>query len=370
MCSSDLDDLVGYILVPTDKDGNEITSIAQGQTFELRVFVRDLRSDDGDGDPNTDRRGVYAAYADLLYGAQLVTPLGTINHVLPYVAQKSGDLSIPGIMNELGAFSQNLSPPSSGGDPALVARIPMRALAVGTAKFRSDPADNLPLNDTLLYEPPGPVGYEKISFGSADLKITNAGAGGEGGVGRHNGRSPADVNDDGDVAPLDALLVIRDLNAFGARPLTPRQPGDLYLDVVQDDLITPLDALWVINYLNHGGARGAGEGEAASAASPSQGGLDSSLQRLNASPTSSEMNAIATVASSPVRNVANASVSSSTSSPVRTAAVDRVLAGANVVKGQVSSYRDLVSVSLANTNAVADDLANDLAIDVAKRLGS
>jgi hypothetical protein len=352
-------------------NGTPITSIAQGQTFELRVFVRDLRADDGDGDPNTDRRVVYAAYADLLYGAQLVTPLGTVNHVTPYIAQKSGDLSIPGIMNELGAFSEKLTPPSSGGDPALVARIPMRALAVGTAKFRSDPADNLPLNDTLLYEPPGPVGYEKISFGSADLTITNAGAGGEGGLGRHNGRSPADVNDDGDVAPLDALLVIRDLNAYGARPLTPRQPGDLFLDVVQDDLITPLDALWVINVLNHGGgARGAGEGEAASTASSSQAGLDSSLQRLNSSPTSSELTRIATVATGPVRNAATASVPSSTSSPVRTAAVDRVLAGANVVKDQVASYRDLVSVSLANSNAVADDLVNDLAIDVAKRLGS
>jgi hypothetical protein len=79
----------------------------------------------------------------------------------------------------------------------------------------------------------------------------------------HNAANPLDVNGDGQVTPLDALLVINYLNAHpGNNPLldvsiTP----PLYCDVNQDQACTSLDALLVINQLN-GQPAGVGEGEA------------------------------------------------------------------------------------------------------------
>ncbi len=69
----------------------------------------------------------------------------------------------------------------------------------------------------------------------------------------HNTNSPEDVNDDGDIVPLDALIVVNDLNANGPRLLAFPSEGDEpppYLDVNGDGSITPIDALRIINKLN------------------------------------------------------------------------------------------------------------------------
>jgi hypothetical protein len=76
----------------------------------------------------------------------------------------------------------------------------------------------------------------------------------------------SDVNRDGYLAPLDALLIINDLNARGSRPLTapPTEALDResdaqalalddaswMLDVNSDGYLTPLDALLIVNQLN------------------------------------------------------------------------------------------------------------------------
>ena len=75
----------------------------------------------------------------------------------------------------------------------------------------------------------------------------------------HHADNPEVVNDDGDVVPLDALLVVNDLNANGSRrldlPTAENQPPP-YLDVNGDGSITPLDALRVINRLNDADSEG------------------------------------------------------------------------------------------------------------------
>ena len=76
----------------------------------------------------------------------------------------------------------------------------------------------------------------------------------------------SDVNRDGYLAPLDALLIINDLNARGSRPLTapPTEALDgesdaqalalddasWMLDVNNDGYLSPLDALLIVNQLN------------------------------------------------------------------------------------------------------------------------
>ena len=83
-----------------------------------------------------------------------------------------------------------------------------------------------------------------------------------------------DANGDGQITPLDALVVINYLNAnvnnpnLGILPLPPAPPRlpPPYLDVDGDNFATPSDARVVINELNRrisGGGGGGGEGEAA-----------------------------------------------------------------------------------------------------------
>jgi hypothetical protein len=81
-----------------------------------------------------------------------------------------------------------------------------------------------------------------------------------------NPRNPLDVDDDGQVIPLDALVLINDINARQPRPLPippvpPNEPPP-YLDVNGNGDISPQDVLIVINDLNGAMAGGAGEGEA------------------------------------------------------------------------------------------------------------
>ncbi len=71
---------------------------------------------------------------------------------------------------------------------------------------------------------------------------------------------PEDTNKDGVVTPLDALLVINQLNLSGSQSLDGSSiTTPPFLDVTNDRILTPLDALFVINYLNLNGIGGEGE---------------------------------------------------------------------------------------------------------------
>jgi uncharacterized protein GlcG (DUF336 family) len=73
---------------------------------------------------------------------------------------------------------------------------------------------------------------------------------------------PADVDADGAIAPIDALLVVNELNASGSRQLvqaageSPASAVTKFVDVNGDQFISPVDALQVINALNAEGEAG------------------------------------------------------------------------------------------------------------------
>ncbi|HTN77148.1 MAG TPA: dockerin type I domain-containing protein, partial [Pirellulaceae bacterium] len=66
-----------------------------------------------------------------------------------------------------------------------------------------------------------------------------------------------DVDSNSAITPLDALLIINNLNTFGARRLTTPPPSGStlpnFIDVNGDGSLTPIDALEIINYINAGG---------------------------------------------------------------------------------------------------------------------
>ncbi|MGN6546097.1 MAG: dockerin type I domain-containing protein, partial [Aureliella sp.] len=83
----------------------------------------------------------------------------------------------------------------------------------------------------------------------------------------HNVQLAADVNGDGHVTAIDALLVINLINQGVESALTGSSiPFTPYIDVSNDAFVTALDALMVINAINAGSGSGEGDAPQAGAA--------------------------------------------------------------------------------------------------------
>jgi hypothetical protein len=70
---------------------------------------------------------------------------------------------------------------------------------------------------------------------------------------RLNRNRPYDVDNDGQVSPIDVLVLINSLNSVGRRNLANlhvEASGTRFYDVDNDGVVSPLDVLQVINYLN------------------------------------------------------------------------------------------------------------------------
>ena len=75
----------------------------------------------------------------------------------------------------------------------------------------------------------------------------------------YNGRLPMDVNDDGSIAPNDAITGVSSLNRDGSRILpTPRAEGQVapFYDVNRDGSLAPNDVITIVNHLNSAAAEG------------------------------------------------------------------------------------------------------------------
>ena len=68
----------------------------------------------------------------------------------------------------------------------------------------------------------------------------------------HNFHNPDDVNNDGTVSPIDALLVINWINAYGSSGIIGLgiTATTNYYDVIADNIVAANDALHVVNTLN------------------------------------------------------------------------------------------------------------------------
>lgn len=155
------DDLLVQIrLEVTDTEDNVITEIDPGSDFVLKGYVQDLTArDDG---------GVFAGYMDVNYTSDLVVVDGEIEHIAPYSNGTSGDVSEPGLLDEIGSFD--------GFDPLgpterLLFSINMEAQNAGTATFAPSFADETPLHDVLIYGFDDAVLEEEIMFVGTTLEI-------------------------------------------------------------------------------------------------------------------------------------------------------------------------------------------------------
>ena len=244
-------DLVALRLRATRLDGTPITQIDVGQEYLLRGYVQDLRK--------TGATGVFAAYLDVNYPSNTTTVTGPISYGPDYDNGQSGSTATSGLIDEVGAFDglDRLGP-----SELLLFSLPMRASQAGSVTFIPSPADLLPQHNVLLYDLDQPVSLERIEFAPYTLFV-----GAQTGGPQTNPRDALDVNDDFSVSPIDALLVINELNLSGsARAARIGGSSPMYLDVSADGQLSPLDALMVINSLNRSSSRSAQATRAATAA--------------------------------------------------------------------------------------------------------
>jgi len=200
------DDLVSLRLEATNLSGTPISTVTVGSDFQIRLFASDLRSNVA---PET--KGVFAAYLDVVYDYARAT-VSSITYNSTYNNGRRGDTQFPGLIDELGSFQTGTS--ALGDGEQLVLTVTMRATTAGSFTFRGDPRDNVPLNEVTLFSPPTNVAVGQIRLNSGSLVVTASGSGGEAEF--TNPSNAFDVNGDGFVTPIDVLLVINDVNAYGA----------------------------------------------------------------------------------------------------------------------------------------------------------
>ncbi|MGM0486151.1 MAG: S8 family serine peptidase [Planctomycetota bacterium] len=244
-----------------DSFGTPVDEIDVNDEFQMIVSVQDIREGMSPED-----MGMFAVFLDVLYDRDLVSPvLDPENPVGVDIAysedynnaliDQEGDADIPGLLNEVGSFTDEFDP--LGDEMLEVFRVSFTANAMGTAEFRGDPADASPLRDILFAQPPLVAPLTDINYDVAPLTI-----GPEGESSSTTSLESEDVNADGFVTPLDALVVINHLNN-GDTTLSSTSSGEVNprLDVNHDSFVSSIDALLVISHLNGNQSEAEGEAE-------------------------------------------------------------------------------------------------------------
>ena len=244
---------VGYdfTLVSGDGSGTEISSVNVGERFGIEIRAEDLRM--------FTPTFVFAGFLDVLYDSDRITPADTRpSDNFDFDVDFHGDYSTgaavgtaatPGIIDEFGTLFSQASIPASqypSLNPGLIATIYFNAVGAGLANVIGSPADASPFQDTLLFDEDDPIHRSLLKFETFEFVIGS-------GAPNQNSSLNLDVNDDGFVSPIDALLVINEMNR-SSMDMEGEQTSDgkgkrYYTDVNGDNRTTALDALKVINYL-------------------------------------------------------------------------------------------------------------------------
>ena len=122
-------------------------------------------------------------------------------------------------------------------------------------QFKGSPADLMPQHDTLLFLDNNPVPIANIKHDV--LTITIGAAGSQ----QQNQGDNLDVNNDGFVSPIDALLIVNQMAVVGEGESGSGDDSSskIYPDVNGDYKVTAVDAMLVLNGLS--GMANSGEGE-------------------------------------------------------------------------------------------------------------
>ncbi|MEM8678741.1 MAG: Ig-like domain-containing protein, partial [Planctomycetota bacterium] len=237
--------IVNYSFEFLGMDGFPLTTVDVGDTFLMNVFVEDVREIS---------LGVFAAYLDVTWTGG-VSVDGDFNdlqfneELFPNQQRGTVDNGLNEI-DELGAtYGDIVPPPELCPDPSscrqLLVTVPLIADGPGLVQFTGNPAEGpapgSPLHHTLVLERSTQVPNSQIDYSISSITVAgNA-------LTRTNFVNPFDVDANGAVSPIDALLVINELNTVNGASLL--QANQAMTDVNADGYVSPLDALLVINQL-------------------------------------------------------------------------------------------------------------------------
>ncbi|MFM7071599.1 MAG: Ig-like domain-containing protein, partial [Planctomycetota bacterium] len=154
--------IVALRLAVTDANGNPLSSVRIGETFQLRGFASDIRPEP---------QGIYAVYQDVVYEGTRASVTGPINYIAPYTVAKSGATTTSGLLDELGAASAQLS---GGADEVALFSVPMKADLNGKITFTSDPADSGTATDILVFGLNTPVSPGQVDFGTTSVNVLSS----------------------------------------------------------------------------------------------------------------------------------------------------------------------------------------------------
>ncbi len=156
---------VGMTLQVVDTNGAPITTVAAGQNFKVQVMVQDLRA-------GTAAKGVFSAFADLLFDSNVIEPIATnpISHGTNYINGATGDTLTAGVIDELGGVSKETFG-SLSADKLLLAEVTFRAKVSGNPNLRLDAPDRT-VSDILLYQDGNDeVPVSDVSFGNSSFAV-------------------------------------------------------------------------------------------------------------------------------------------------------------------------------------------------------
>ena len=98
---------------------------------------------------------------------------GTVTYGPNYQNGQSGDTSVPGVIDEMGAAASNV--PALGGEEHLLFSVPFTANVAGLGSFTPDPPDVLPANYILVVGDSDPVPLDKIVARTLSVLIIGGG---------------------------------------------------------------------------------------------------------------------------------------------------------------------------------------------------
>lgn len=149
-----------YWVTLTDLDDVPITSIEQNAEFVMSVFTQDLRENPS---------GVFSAYTDVTYDADLALPIEPIDHEDIYDNGVSGSTASMGLLDEVGGVNGIIP---LDGEPYKVFSLRFLSLQQnGVLTFQTGPATDQVQHPTTLFGTASVLDPSEISFESGSLRI-------------------------------------------------------------------------------------------------------------------------------------------------------------------------------------------------------
>lgn len=256
----DLGETFSYSILSIDGDasngsfviaGSELRTNARMNYEALSGYVLRVQTTDSDG---------------LQFDRLLRIDLNDLVELPPQASNDAGRTTI-GLAMMLNVLSNDLDldgqiEPSTIEIVGLPARGSVQILADGSLQYTpsSNPLVGLIYSDAFQYRVRDDQDVWS-NVATVDLQVDSA---------FFNRQNPFDIDADGSVTPLDALVLVNEINLTGSRVLPRPVPFSApYIDPNNDGTLDPLDVLQVVNYLNNSSGFGfglEGEGEAAEGA--------------------------------------------------------------------------------------------------------